>query len=79
MAFRHRPEYGEDVPAELKRARASYDKKIAEHEERLAPIRHEWSAALAAAVEAGMSYEEIVALVNVSHSSVARAIRELRS
>ena len=79
MAFRHRPEYGDEVPAELKRAREEYDKKLAEHEKHLTAIRQEWSAALASAVEAGMSYEEIVALVNVSHSSVARAIRDLRS
>lgn len=78
MAFRHRPKYDEAVPERLIRARETYDQEIAKHEELVNATRQEWSQELARAVESGMSYEEIVKLVSVSHSSVARAIRMAR-
>ncbi len=78
MAFRHRPAYDQDVPDRLLRAREKYDQQMAEHQSKVAKTREAWSAELAAAVESGMSYDEIVKLVSVSHSSVARAIREHR-
>ena len=79
MAYRRRPAYDENVTERLVRAREQYDKEIADHESRVVKTRQKWSAELAAAIESGMSYEEIVKLVNVSHSSVARAMRELRN
>ncbi|NLC97607.1 MAG: hypothetical protein GX678_00810 [Actinomycetales bacterium] len=78
MAYRHRPKYDDSVTDRLIGARAQYDREVAEHEERVAKTRRDWSAELASAIESGMSYEEIVQLVNVSHSSVARAMREFR-
>lgn len=78
MAFRHRPKYDDAVPQRLIKARQAYDKEMAQHDEKIRETRREWSQELARAVESGMSYEEIVKMVSVSHSSVARAIRELR-
>lgn len=79
MAYRHRPEYGESVTDRLVQARAEYDQHMADHEARISATRQAWSAEIAQAIESGMSYEEIVHLVNVSHSSVARAMREFKN
>lgn len=69
MPFRHRPEYDEAVPASLRDARDAYDAGLAE-------VRREWADALAAAVEAGMSYDEISAEAGVSASTIRAAVKE---
>lgn len=78
MAYRHRPKYDDSVTNRLIQARARYDAEMAEHEEHIAQSRHDWAVELAQAIESGMSYEEVVKLVNVSHSSVARGMRQYR-
>ena len=76
MAFRHRDDYDEAVPAALRAARAEYDTATADHERAIAAARAAWAAALAAAVDAGMSYQEIADEVGVSHTSISRAIKQ---
>lgn len=68
MPFRHRPEYHERVPARLKAARTTYDA-------RLARARAEWADALADAIAAGMSYDEISAEAGVSASTIRAAVK----
>ncbi len=68
MPFRHRPEYDESVPARLREARDTYDSGLAE-------VRRAWADALAAAVDAGMSYDEISAEVGVSASTIRAAVK----
>ncbi|MFH7321942.1 helix-turn-helix domain-containing protein [Aeromicrobium sp. JJY06] len=79
MAFRHRREYDESVPRALRAARDSYDAATSEYEEAIARARREWAAALATAIEAGMSYQEIADEVGVSHTSISRAIKQYGS
>ncbi|MGH3458086.1 hypothetical protein [Aeromicrobium sp.] len=69
MPFRHRPEYDETVPARLRAAREAYDSGLAD-------VRRAWSDALVAAVEAGMSYDEISAEAGVSASTIRAAVKE---
>ena len=68
MPFRHRPEYDESVPARLRAARDAYDSGLAR-------VRREWADALAEAVDAGMSYDEISAEVGVSASTIRAAVK----
>ncbi|MFO6451361.1 MULTISPECIES: helix-turn-helix domain-containing protein [unclassified Aeromicrobium] len=79
MAFRHRREYDETVPRALRAARDSYDAATSEYEEAISRARREWAAALATAIEAGMSYQEIADEVGVSHTSISRAIKQYGS
>lgn len=79
MAFRHRREYDETVPQALRAARESYDAASAEYEAAITRARREWAAALATAIEAGMSYQEIADEVGVSHTSISRAIKQYGS
>jgi len=76
MAFRHRSEYDESVPRALREARAAYDASAAEYERGMEQARKEWAEALAVAIEAGMSYQEIADEVGVSHTSISRAIKQ---
>ena len=76
MAFRHRNKYDETVPRALRDARSEYDAAAAEHEEAMERARRAWAAALAEAIEAGMSYQEIADEVGVSHTSISRAIKQ---
>lgn len=76
MAFRHRRKYDQSVPRALNEARKSYDAAVAEYEEKIARVRKEWAAALAVAIEAGMSYQEIADEAGVSHTSISRAIKQ---
>ena len=76
MAFRHRGEYDETVPRSLHDARAVYDQATEKYEREINEARTNWGIALAAAIEAGMSYQEIVEQVGVSHSSISRAIKQ---
>lgn len=76
MAYRKRAQYGDEVPAALRKARSEYDAARKDADRLLVKARARWMEALAEAVEAGMSYEEVVALVGVSHSSIAKAVRE---
>ncbi|MBC9225781.1 helix-turn-helix domain-containing protein [Aeromicrobium sp. 636] len=76
MAFRHRRKYDDSVPRALHAAREAYDSATAEYERAIARARGEWAAALAAAIEAGMSYQEIADEVGVSHTSISRAIKQ---
>ncbi len=68
MPYRRRPEYDESVPARLREARAAYDAGLAD-------VRRAWADALAAAVDAGMSYDEISAEVGVSASTIRAAVK----
>jgi DNA-directed RNA polymerase specialized sigma24 family protein len=68
VPFRHRPEYDETVPARLRAAREAYDSGLAE-------VRREWADALAAAIDAGMSYDEISAEAGVSASTIRAAVK----
>ncbi|MGI9086041.1 MAG: hypothetical protein ACR2FE_12285 [Aeromicrobium sp.] len=72
MPFRHRPEYDEAVPERLRAARQAYDAGLDD-------VRREWASALAAAVEAGMSYDEISATVGVSASTIRAAVKERKT
>ncbi len=76
MAFRHRSEYDESVPRALHAAREAYDAATAAHEQAIHEARGDWAAALAAAVDAGMSYQEIAEEAGVSHTSISRAIKQ---
>ncbi len=76
MAFRHRSEYDESVPRALREARAAYDTSAAEYERAMDRARKQWAEALAVAIEAGMSYQEIADEVGVSHTSISRAIKQ---
>ncbi len=79
MAFRHRSEYDESVPAALREARTAYDEAVSEYEERIGRARRAWADALAEAIEAGMSYQEIADEAGVSHTSISRAIKQYGS
>jgi predicted transcriptional regulator len=79
MAFRHRREYDESVPRGLHSARQAYDDAIAQYELAMADARRAWAAALASAIDAGMSYQEIADEVGVSHTSISRAIKQYGS
>ena len=72
MPFRHRPEYDESVPARLRAAREAYDSGLAE-------VRREWADALAAAVDTGMSYDEISTEVGVSASTIRAAVKSRKA
>ena len=76
MAFRHRSEYDETVPRALREARAAYDAAAEDYERAMEKARREWAEALAVAIEAGMSYQEIADEVGVSHTSISRAIKQ---
>lgn len=76
MAFRHRSEYDESVPRALRDARSSYDDATTEYERAMEKARKDWAEALAVAIEAGMSYQEIADEVGVSHTSISRAIKQ---
>lgn len=68
MPFRHRPEYDESVPARLRAAREAYDSGLSD-------VRREWADALAAAVAAGMSYDEVSEVAGVSASTIRAAVK----
>lgn len=79
MAYRHRREYDDSVPQALRSARDAYDVATADYEDAISRARREWAAALASAIEAGMSYQEIADEVGVSHTSISRAIKQYGS
>ena len=68
MPFRHRPDYDESVPARLRAAREAYDSGLAD-------VRREWADALATAVAAGMSYDEVSEVAGVSASTIRAAVK----
>jgi len=76
MAFRRRAEYDGSVPRALHAARDAYDAATVEYEQAVARAREAWATALATAIEAGMSYQEIADEVGVSHTSISRAIKQ---
>ncbi len=76
MAFRHRGQYDESVARTLLAARDEYDQATEEYEQQISQARANWGQALAAAIEAGMSYQEIVEAAGVSHSSISRALKQ---
>lgn len=57
------------MPERLREARQDYDSGLAD-------VRREWADALSAAVDAGMSYDEISAAVGVSASTIRAAVKE---
>lgn len=79
MAFRRRDAYDESVPRALREARVTFDAATAAYEEHMTRARVAWAESLAAALDAGMSYQEIADEVGVSHTSISRAIKQHRS